>query len=112
MEYHERRIIGGEMKILTLRGEVCGDPCMEGYEVEAEMDDGTYVHITDCCGYHFTVSKYSVMPDECPDEVEFLEEYEDMDYTGIGYRKARKSKYGKVFALLKKMLDNIDEELE
>lgn len=100
------------MKILTLKAEVCGDPCMVGYEAEAEMDDGTYVHLADCVGYHFSVTNYSIMPDECPDEVDYIELYEDMDYTGIGLRQAKKSKYGKVFVLLKKMLDSIDEELE
>lgn len=99
------------MKILSLRAEICGDMCMVGYEAEAEMDDGTYVHVTDADGYHYTVSEYSIWPDECPDEVEFLEEYEDMEYSGKGLKEAKRSKYGKVFTLLRTMLDNLDTGL-
>lgn len=98
------------MKIFALRAEVCGDACMQGYEAEAEMDDGMYVHVADVEGLHYSVTEESIWPDDdCPTEVDFVEIYEDIGYEGLEDYKA--SKYAKVFDLLLEMLRNLDEEL-
>lgn len=108
------------MKILTVRAEVCGDICMQGLEAEAEMDDGMYIHVTYAYGTHFSVTEYSIFPDVCPAQVEFVEVYEDDDEYDdededdeelTAREEARKSKYGKVFELLANILDNLDTDI-
>lgn len=97
------------MKILSLKAEPKGDMCMQGYEAEAEMDDGTYVNVTYADGNFYSVTTYSLIDGaDDPETAEFLECYEDLENTGEARYEARKSKYGWVFEFLISMLDILD----